>query len=841
MRIRIRVAFWLFFSIVEAVAFNLSGGRSGQHSGVSDRQKPSAVTSQQRRPPWFALGELLLSIAQVAAFYHPNGGVVRRPGIQKTSGVAMQQKKKSSWSRPQISSQRNGPFQTRGLVQRFPDWGRAAKTWFIERLTPKWPTFPSPQEAKESVVDAVVRFKTGMAFEDARDDTINKVVTFKEEFRFRQVVAGFLLSTILSISALSYGSSAFFNFLNEEGRSEVVDRTFLFGSILENVRESYVEDNVDVDRLFQTGVNAMLKTLDPYSEYENAKSTEDLALSMQGRFGGVGLTITKEKTGKVEEILVIAALEGYAYDAGIRAGDKLIRIDDKPVAGMTTEQVKNKLRGDPGTKVSVVVSRFGSTEKELTFPLTRKLVQLRDVPLVTVFPGDVGYIKLDSFSDHTTNEVFSAIKDLQALNAQSLVLDMRDNPGGLLDAAIEVSQLLVPKDTKIVSTAGRVYTGTGSVEYRSANPPLLGANVPLVVLINGNTASAAEIVSGAVQDTDRGVIVGSKTFGKGLVQIVEPLPRGAALKLTVAKYYTPSGRCIQAIAYRDKDKKAPLVAVADTQSKDSANVNEKGTDQKDQQSNEVQRNADRPYIVPREEDEDEDTSPFLPVGRRSKPKRYKEEEMKTFYTKGGRLVKDGGGITPDVLVEQNKLSDFENILVQRGLFFSFTNEWLKTHSGTAEKQIQLLEANPDAVYQEFVNYVQREASQVKEGDLPLLESQAVDGLLDNLQKALATPEAGGSSRTLQEVKTLRKMLRQDQEAKFTTEKKIVRQDVTEAILTRLTAPSERLRAQVDVDPQVKVALDIARDQVKYKQILTAPSSSAPTTPTAPASPVLTKT
>lgn len=320
------------------------------------------------------------------------------------------------------------------------------------------------------------------------------------EVRPLQVFSGFMLAVFLAGSSVVATGQAVSGYLARDGNGQVLERAMLFGTILDNVKAAYVDDNIDITQLFETGVNAMLSMLDPYSTYENAKEAEDLNVRTTGRYGGVGLTIGKDG----DDVLVLGALEGYAFDAGVRAGDRILAIDDTSVKPLEVEAVKNLLRGEPGTSVQLTVQRDGSTEpdRKLVMPVQRRLVRLPDVTLATLKNG-VGYLKVEGFSEGTAEETARAIRALQDAEGpqglKALVIDLRDNPGGLLDAAVAVSQQLVPEGTEIVSTAGRVYGEGTSLSYRSTKPPMLNPRTRLIMIVNSNTASAAEIVAGVVQ------------------------------------------------------------------------------------------------------------------------------------------------------------------------------------------------------------------------------------------------------------------------------------------------------------------------------------------------------
>ncbi|KAL1522324.1 hypothetical protein AB1Y20_017316 [Prymnesium parvum] len=617
-----------------------------------------------------------------------------------------------------------------------------------------------------------------------------------------QVLSGFALALVLTFGTLFAGGKAINSFLAEDNNGEVLERALLFGAILENVKAAYVDTNVDIDKLFQTGVNAMLSTLDPYSEYEDAKESEDLTLRTTGRYGGVGLTIGSSEGSKV---LVLGALEGFAFDAGVRAGDQIVQIDGMPLQGKSVEEVKNLLRGEPGTVVTLTLRRDGSPLPEIKLDVPRKLVRLPDVTLAAMIDRGVGYIRLDGFSEGTAAEVAFAIARMQAVGLDSLILDMRDNPGGLLNAAISVSQQLVPEGTEIVSTAGRVYSEGTSISYRSNRPPLLQPSVKLAVLVNPNTASAAEIVSGVVQDTDRGVIIGERTYGKGLVQVVEPLPGGAALKLTVARYYTPSGRCIQATAYdggRVEATAARPAAPAD------GSVGEAPS-------------APAPTPPP--------AAPPLPgdeVPGRSRaaylPRKLTAAEQAVYHTANGRVVSGGGGIAPDVEVKPRPVRDLERSLLQQGYFYSFASDWLGRHRGEPEQQVLQVTRDEDQVYQEFVRFVREQQTGQGGGRklAKLIDVSLASSKLAEVEKALsAETSAAARQQVRQQVEQLRKLLLEQQLAQLDSQRQAIQQEVREAVLGRLTSPSRRIFEQLQSDPQVLAALDVVTNDERYDALL----------------------
>ena len=317
----------------------------------------------------------------------------------------------------------------------------------------------------------------------------------------------------------------------------------IYGGVYEELVGSYV-DEIEPERLMRTGINAMLAELDPFTVFFDEADNADMDIITRGSYGGVGLNVGI-RNGR---ITVIAPIEGASgYKQGVRAGDVIVRVQDKSTEDLSITDVQSLLRGEPGTTVEIDVEREGSNES-ISFILTREEVQLHNVSYSGRVPGtNVGYIRLDRFAHEAGREVRSALESIKANgHFDGLILDLRDNPGGLLDAAVEISEMFVPRGSVIVSTSGRL-PETRRV-YRSEKEPLAG-DTPLVVLVNGLSASASEIVAGAVQDLDQGVVVGHTSFGKGLVQVVRGLPYNTSLKITTSRYYTPSGRSIQSASY----------------------------------------------------------------------------------------------------------------------------------------------------------------------------------------------------------------------------------------------------------------------------------------------------
>jgi len=317
-----------------------------------------------------------------------------------------------------------------------------------------------------------------------------------------------------------------------------------FGKIYREIALNYV-DEIDPDRFVRSGIDGMLKSLDPYTVYIGEKESDEIDLVTTGKYGGIGITIGI-RDGMV---IVVNLLEGFsAAKQGIQVGDRILEIEGTPVSGGNYEQIRLLVRGAPGTEMRMKIERENVMDP-IEFVLFREEIPVTNVTYVgTVAPG-IGYIKLERFSKTSGEDVRSGIRQLMSEGKlQGLILDLRDNPGGLLDMAVDVASKFVPESSLVVSTRGR--KGSRELKYFSYEKPIAG-EIPLALLVNGASASASEIVAGAVQDLDRGIVVGTRTFGKGLVQTVTRISDQGSLKITTARYYTPSGRSLQEVDYNE--------------------------------------------------------------------------------------------------------------------------------------------------------------------------------------------------------------------------------------------------------------------------------------------------
>lgn len=390
---------------------------------------------------------------------------------------------------------------------------------------------------------------------------------------------------------------------------EIAKNVDIFVSILKELNEKYA-DEISPGQLTQTAIDAMLESLDPYTVFYPESEIEDYRMMTTGQYGGVGALIM-QRDGNV---LISEPYEGSpAAKAGLRAGDIIRKVNNQTVEGKNSADVSTAMKGQPGSTLVLEVFR-PSEKKELTFNIVREEIKLPNIPYSGMLDNKVGYIKLDQFTDKAGFEVREAFMKLKEEGMKYLILDLRNNGGGLLSEAVNIMNLFVEKGVKIVETKGKipeqqkVFKTMGSA---------LDKDIPVVVLVNEHSASASEIVSGAFQDLDRGVIVGKKSFGKGLVQNVLPLDYNTSLKITVSKYYIPSGRCVQNIDYFNHDS--------------------------------------------------------------TKAAKIPDSLAVAFKTKNGRTVYDKGGVEPDVVTEDSLLSDILFALVSNNIIFDFANEYRAKH------------------------------------------------------------------------------------------------------------------------------------------------------------------
>lgn len=414
---------------------------------------------------------------------------------------------------------------------------------------------------------------------------------------------------------------------------EISKNLDIFATLFREVNTYYVDD-VDAGKLIKKAIDEMLESLDPYTNYISEAEAEDFRFQMTGQYGGIGSMVGT----KNNQVVVTDPYEGYpAQKADLRAGDIILEIEGKSTQNKTTSDISKMLKGQPGTQVKLLIQREG--EGTLTKTITREEIQLKNVPYVGMVNENTGYIRLASFTQNAGKEVRDAMVELKKNpNLRSVILDVRGNPGGLLHESINIVNVFVPQGVEVVSTKGKVKEWDKS--YKSLNQPV-DTEIPMVVLTNRGSASASEIVSGSIQDLDRGVVIGQKTYGKGLVQSTRPLTYNAQLKVTTAKYYTPSGRCIQALDYSHRNADGSVGSVPDSLKKE-------------------------------------------------------------FKTKSGRKVFDGGGVDPDVATKQAEYSKITESLIVNQLIFDYATKYRNKHSAIDPAKVFKL---TDADFADFKNFL----------------------------------------------------------------------------------------------------------------------------------------
>lgn len=420
---------------------------------------------------------------------------------------------------------------------------------------------------------------------------------------------------------------------NDDHLFEISKNLEIFGTLFQQLNKLYV-DEPQPGQLMKIGIDAMLASLDPYTQYISEEEIEDYRMETQGHYGGIGSLVRF-----IDGNMVIAEpYEGFAAQkAGLQAGDVLLDVNGTNVEGKGYDEVGKLLKGLPGSIAEIKVRRPGTADP-LTIKVVREEIEQKNVPFYTMLDGNVGYIKLEGFMEDAAKEVKAALVDLKGQGATSICLDLRDNPGGLLREAVAIVNLFVDKNNLVVTMRGRV--PEWDKEYYTTETPV-DLTIPLVVMTSPWSASASEIVSGSLQDLDRAVVVGQRSYGKGLVQQTMGLIYGSLFKVTVAKYYTPSGRCVQSLDYSE-------------------------------------RNADGTV------------------------NRFNDSLIREFRTKNGRIVWDGLGVIPDVEIAERQYSVLADTLVMKSLIFKYATEYHLKHTSIAKSSDFRLS---DAEYDEFVAWV----------------------------------------------------------------------------------------------------------------------------------------
>lgn len=540
-------------------------------------------------------------------------------------------------------------------------------------------------------------------------------------------------------------TAAFFSFKSGDDRNfQVAKNLDIFNAIVKELDMFYV-DTIDPNKTIRTGIDNMLYSLDPYTEYYPEEDQSELEQMVKGSFGGIGSLISYNP--KLKRSMIAEPFEGTpAALAGLKAGDVLMEIDGVDLAGKDNAQVSQLLRGPAETSFQLKVERpnekGGRTPMEFT--IVRKSIQTPTIPYAGMLENQVGYINVSTFSGNPSKGFKKAFLELKEQGATSLVIDLRNNGGGLLDEAVEIANYFLPRGKVIVTTKGKIPQAGNT--YKTLREPL-DLDIPIVVLVNSATASASEILSGSLQDLDRAVIVGNRTFGKGLVQVPRSLPYGGMMKVTTSKYYIPSGRCVQAIDYKHRNPDGSVGVIPDSLTK-------------------------------------------------------------VFHTAAGREVRDGGGVMPDIVVKEDTLPNILFYLVRDNLIFDYATQYCLQHPTIAEPQAFEV---TDADYQAFKDMV-------KKADFKY--DQQSEKILKTLKEAAEFE--GYMKDASAEFEALEKKLNHDLDRDLDYFSSDIKNMIASEIIKRYYYQRGGIIQQLKDDNDLKEALKVLGDPVKYKEMLSAP-------------------
>lgn len=546
-----------------------------------------------------------------------------------------------------------------------------------------------------------------------------------------------ILKSALAVAIAVIIGLSVWSFKTDQKNFEISKNLDIFYSLVRELNLFYVDD-IKPEKLIKTGMDDMLETLDPYTVFIPESEMDEFKFMTTGEYAGIGAVISKHGN----QIIVAEPYEGFpAQKSGLRAGDIFLEVDGKPVSSMKVSEVSEMLKGPAKKPITVKIQRPGE-KKPFSLDIVREEIQINPVTYYGMVDDQTGYLRLSSFTDGCAEIMKSAILDLRdKKGAKKLVIDLRSNPGGLLSEAVKVTNLFVNHGQEIVSTKGKV--SQWDKTYRATEQPI-DSVMPLVLLVNSGSASASEIVSGALQDLDRAVILGTRTFGKGLVQTTRDLSYNTKLKVTTAKYYVPSGRCIQALDYSHRNSDGSVGNIPDSL-------------------------------------------------------------IHEFRTKSGRIVKDGGGITPDYKIDQDTLSALAVKLVQDFMIFDFATNFANDHKTIpAPKQFEIT----DQMYGDFVKFLKDKKftyeSRSERSLKALIEVAKKEHYYEGAQHEFEAMEKGLT-------------LNLDRDLKEFSDD--IRQLIKDEISSRYYYQKGAIIASLDDDKEIKTAKSLLNNPEKYRHLL----------------------
>ncbi|TDN37746.1 S41 family peptidase [Hymenobacter sp. UV11] len=517
---------------------------------------------------------------------------------------------------------------------------------------------------------------------------------------------------------------------------EIAKNLDIFATLFKEVNTYYV-DEITPGKLVKTGIDGMLKSLDPYTNYIPEDDIEDFRTLTTGQYGGIGAVVVK-RNGKT---VVQSAYEGYpAQKAGLLPGDEILTINNINVDKKTNADISKLLKGQANSVAKLMVTRYGQ-DKPVEIDITRDKIQVDNVPYYGMLTGDIGYFQLGGFTMDAGREVRNAVVKLKEKGAKKLIFDIRDNPGGLLNEAVNISNLFVDKGFDVVSTKGKVTEWNKT--YKALDVPL-DTQIPIAIITSNRSASASEIVSGVLQDYDRAVLVGERTFGKGLVQATRPLSYNSQLKVTTAKYYIPSGRCIQEIDYSHRADDGALT-------------------------------------------------------------KFPDSLRTAFKTAAGRTVYDGGGVAPDVDVQDREIADITRVLIQKSYLFDYATRYRSEHATIVPAREFKLS---DTDYQKFVAYLQGKS---------MAYSTDAERVLTDLTKKVK--EEKHYEDVKPELDAIKRKVAANKTNDLQRFKPEIRELLEEEIASRYYYEKGRTEAGFDDDPNIQAAVAVLNDPNRYAALL----------------------